>query len=125
MQASEYVTLVEILELTHPYEEFAPLIKRALERLAVEGVPALRSMHFFHDADKAQLGAVITFSSSEQIPAHTAMISQWEEFQKFSKMVKVVELRVHGKISPEVREWLARFGGPVRIFEDYLGGFVR
>lgn len=124
-QASDYFTIVEILELTRPYEECAPLLQRALDRLAVEGVPALVSMHFYHDPEKSQLGAVITFSDATQLLAHTAMISGWEEFQRFAAMIKVVELRVHGQLSPEVHAWLSKFNGPVRVFDKYLGGFVR
>lgn len=125
MQASSYLTLVEILELNRPYEECAPIIRRVLDRLAVEGVPGLASMQFYHDAERAQLGAVITFSDSSQILAHTAMISQWEDFRRFATMIKVIEIRVHGKLSAEAQQWLAQFKGPVRVIEDYVGGFVR
>ena len=125
MQTASYLTLVEILEMTRPYEECAPIIRRVLDRLAVEGVPGLASMHFYHDAERAQLGAVITFSDASQILAHTAMISQWEDFRLFASMIKVIEMRVHGKLSPESRKWLAQFKGPIRVIEEYVGGFVR
>ena len=43
---SEHVTLVELLELTQPYAHVAPLLQRAVQRLAREGVPGLQAMHF-------------------------------------------------------------------------------
>ena len=124
-QARDYLTLVEILELTRPYEECAPIIQRVLDRLAVEGVPGLASMHFYHDAERAQLGAVITFSDSTQILAHTAMISQWEEFRQFAKMIKVVDMRVHGVPNADFTAWVKQFGGALRQFPEPLAGFAR
>ncbi len=39
--ASEHVTLVEILELTRPFEEFAAAVRAAARRLEAEGIKEL------------------------------------------------------------------------------------
>ncbi len=46
------------------------------------------------------------------------MISQWKEFQRFAKMIRLVDMRVHGNLSPEVRQWLSQFDGPLRVFDN-------
>jgi hypothetical protein len=40
-------------------------------------------------------------------------------------MIQVVDMRAHGKLSDDVRTWLAQFNGPLRVFDNFLGGFVR
>ena len=39
--ASEHVTLVEVLELTRPFEEFAAAVEAAALRLEAEGIEEL------------------------------------------------------------------------------------
>ena len=46
-QAAEYVTLVEVLEITAPYEEFEEAIRAATARLEAEGVRELVSVNFY------------------------------------------------------------------------------
>lgn len=123
--ASAYVTLVEILDLKEPYEACAPLIRGMLDRLAKEGVPTLESMRFYHDPAQNQLGAVITFTSARELTTHMAMVGAWPEFQRFAQAVQLIEIRVHGALPPAARAWIGQFKGTLRVFEDFLGGFVR
>ena len=59
--AGDYVTLVEVLELTRPFEEFADAIKAALRRLEAEGVRELVTVQFYADPGSTQVGAILTF----------------------------------------------------------------
>ena len=45
--ATEYVSLVEVLELTVPFEEFEKAIQAAAKRLEDEGVRELVSLNFY------------------------------------------------------------------------------
>lgn len=121
----KYVTLVELLELTVPLAEIAPLLQATLRRLEVEGVPGLVSMQFHANEAQTELGAVITFSDGDQMPAHTEMISGWDEFKRFSKMIKLKEMRVHGTLSPAAEAWIRQFSGPISKFEQPVAAFVR
>lgn len=121
----DHVTLVEVLELTRPYDEVAPLIAAAVRRLEIEGVKALLSMQFYRNDAATELGAVITFASSSQMIEHMNMISAWEEFRCFSTMVKLVDMRVHGTLDPEAEAWIRKFNGPMKKLESHVAGFVR
>ena len=68
---------------------------------------------------------MITFASAADMLAHTAMISGWDEFKAFASMIKVSDMRVHGKLTAEVAAWIAQFNGPLRQFEQHVAGFVR
>ena len=48
--AGEYVTLVEVLELTRPFEEFEAAIKAAARRLQTEGIEELVTLQFYAEA---------------------------------------------------------------------------
>ena len=124
-RAAQQVTLVEILELTQPYAQVAPLLTRAVERLEREGVRGLVSMHFHTRAEQRELAAVITFASAAQMMEHAAMISGWDEFKQFATMVKLVDLRVHGVPSAEFEAWASQFGGPARKYPELVVGFTR
>lgn len=122
---SDYVTLVEILELTRPFEEVAPLLSIAIRRLETEGVKALLSSQFYRNEAGTELGAVIRFANSTQMMEHVNMVSGWEEFRRFATMIKLVDMRVHGKLDPEAEAWIRKFDGPIKKLETLVVGFVR
>lgn len=125
-KASEYVTLVEVLELTVPYEEFEESVGAATRRLEAEGVRELVSVNFYGEPDSTEAGAILIFSDRERMIEHMGMVSQWEEFERFFGMVKPLDVRVYGKLSPEAVAWIGQFGDIVsRKFEDHVAGFVR
>jgi hypothetical protein len=96
-----------------------------LGRLEREGVPGLRSMHFYTRPESNELAAVIRFSDPSQIQAHTDLLSRWGEFQRFGASIRLREMRAHGSISAEVQAWIAKFGGTVAKYEQLVGGFER
>jgi len=68
--AAEYVTLVEIMELTRPFEEFANAIGAAARRLETEGVQELVALHFYGSPESTEAGAILTFSDRERMIDH-------------------------------------------------------
>ena len=74
--ASEYVTLVEVLELTVPYEEFAQAVGAAARRLEAEGVRELVTVHFYGNLRYTEVGATLTSSDRERMIEHIEMISK-------------------------------------------------
>lgn len=123
--ASSYVTLVEAFELTVPLDEVAPILRAVMARLEVEGVASLVSMQFYTSDVPGEMGAIIRFSDPHHFTEHVKMISGWEEFKRFSSMIKLIEIRVHGELSPEVEAWMQQFGGPVKKLRHFVAGFVR
>jgi hypothetical protein len=124
--ATEYVTLVEVMELTRPFEEFAKAIEAASRRLEAEGVEELVAVHFYGSPDSTEAGAILTFSDRERMIDHIEMVSKWEEFERFFATVKPLDVRVYGKLSEEAEEWIGHFGDILsRKFEDHVAGFVR
>jgi hypothetical protein len=123
--ASEYVTLVEVLELTSPFEEFADAIQAAARRLEAEGVSALVSLQFYADPGSTEVGAILTFADRDRMMDHIKMITEWEEFERFFGTVKPIDVRVYGKLSPEAEAWVRQFDVLSRTFEDHVAGFVR
>ena len=97
--ATEYVTLVEVLELTRPFEEFANAIGAASRRLETEGVEELVAVHFYGSPESSEAGAILTFSDRERMIDHIEMISAWEEFEWFFD--KTVDEIVHGDLNLE------------------------
>jgi hypothetical protein len=125
-QATEYVTQVELLELTVPFEEFEEAVRAATGRLEAEGVRELVSMNFYAEPGSTEVGAIITFSDRERMLDHIEMISSWEEFRRFFGTVKPVDVRVYGKLSTDAEAWISQFGDIVsRKFERHVAGFVR
>ncbi len=122
---SDHVTLVEILELTRPYDEVVPFLSAAIRRLETEGVKALLSSQFYRNEAGTELGAVIRFANSSQMMEHVNMVSGWEEFHRFSSMIKLIDMRVHGKLDPEAEAWIRKFNGPIKKLEHLVVGFVR
>jgi hypothetical protein len=124
--AAEYVTLVEVLELTVPFEEFEEAIRAAAARLEAEGVRELVSMNFYGEPGSTQVGAILTFSDRERMKEHMAMVSSWEEFERFFATVKPLDVRVYGRLSADAEAWIGQFGNIVsRKFAEHVAGFVR
>lgn len=123
--ARDAVTLVELLEVTGPFDEAVTLLQTVLARLEHEGVSGLASMQFYADEPRRHLGVIITFSDPAQLLAHTAQISGWDEFRRFSAMFNLLEMRIHGAVSPEVRAWIARFEGTVTTYPEPVAAFFR
>ena len=123
--ATEYVTLVEVMELTRPFEEFAAAIEAASRRLEKEGVQELIAVHFYGSPQSTEAGAILTFSDRDRMIDHIEMISEWEEFEGFFATVKPLDVRVYGKPSEEAEEWIGQFDALSRKFEDHVAGFVR
>ena len=125
-QAENYVTLVEALEITAPYEEFAEAARAATERLEAEGVRELVSVNFYAGPGSTQAGAILIFSESEAMLEHMDLVSSWEEYQRFFATVKPLDVRVYGSLSAEAEAWIGQFGDIVsRKFEHHAAGFVR
>jgi hypothetical protein len=124
--AAEYVTLVEVLELTATYEEFEAAIKAVARRLESEGVRELVSFNFYGEPGSVEVGAILTFSDRERMTEHMGMISSWKEFERFFAVVKPLDVRVYGRLSEEAKAWIGQFGDIVsRKFEHHMAGFVR
>ena len=120
--ASEYVTLVEVLEVTVPYEEFA---QAAVRRLEAEGVRELVAVHFYGDPGSTEVGALLTFSDRELMIEHIERISNWEEFERFFACVRPLDVRVYGRLSEEAEAWIGQFDVLSKKFEHDVAGFVR
>jgi hypothetical protein len=123
--ASEHVTLVEVLELIRPFEEFAAAVRAAARRLEAEGIKELVSLHFYADPGSTEVGALLTLADRERIMEHINMITAWEEFERFFGTVKPIDVRVYGKLSAEAEAWVGQFGVVSKTFEEYVAGFVR
>jgi hypothetical protein len=124
--AEEYVTLVEVLELTVPYEEFEEAVRAAMARLEAEGVRELVSVNFYAQPGSVEVGAILVFSDRERMLDHIRMISSWEEFGRFFSTVKPLDVRVYGRPSVEAEAWMEQFGDIVSTkFEHHTAGFVR
>jgi hypothetical protein len=123
--ASEYVTLVEVLKVIRPFEEFEAAISAAARRLEAEGVKELVTLQFYATPGATEVGAILTFSDRERMMEHISMISGWEEFEKFFATVKPLDVRVYGKLGPEAERWVRQFGVLSKVFEAHVAGFVR
>ena len=124
--ASEHVTLVEVLELTTTFEDFTAAIQAAARRLEAEGIKELVTLQFYATPGSTEVGALLTFADRSRIMEHIDMISEWEEFERFFSTVKPIDVRVYGKLSAEAEEWVRQFGDIVsKKFEYHVAGFVR
>jgi hypothetical protein len=125
-RAAEYVTLVEVLEVTAPVEEFQSTIDAVAARLEAEGVRELVSMNFYEESGSNEVGAILTFSDSKGMLRHMDMVSSWEEYGMFFGTVKPLDVRVYGTLDAEAEAWIRQFGDIVsRKFEHHAAGFVR
>lgn len=124
--ATQYVTLVEVLERIVPFEEFQEVVGAALGRLEAEGVRELVSVNFYGSPDSTEVGAILIFSDGERMLDHMGMVSSWEEFKRFFGAVKPLDVRVYGRLPAEAGAWISQFGDIVsRKFEHHTAGFVR
>jgi D-mannonate dehydratase len=123
--ASEHVTLVEVLELTRTFEEFAVAIRAAARRLEAEGIEELVTLQFYADPGSTEVGAILTFADRSRLMEHIDMITGWEEFERFFSTVKPIDVRVYGKLSVEAEGWVRQFDVVSKTFEDHVAGFVR
>ena len=123
--AGEQVTLVEVLELTRPFEEFAEAIRAAARRLEAEGIEELVTLQFYAAPGSTEVGAILTFTDRDRILEHIGMITGWEEFERFFGTVKPIDVRVYGKLSVEAEAWVRQFGVVSKTFEEHVAGFVR
>jgi hypothetical protein len=123
--ASEHVTLVEVLELTTSFEEFAAAIQAAARRLEVEGIKELVTLQFYASPGSKEVGAILTFADRNRMMKHIEMITQWEEFERFFGTVKPIDVRVYGKLSAQAEEWVRQFDVISKTFEKHVAGFVR
>ena len=119
------VTLVEVLKLIRPYEEFVAVIEAAVRRLEVEGIAELVTLQFYADANSMEAGAILTFTDRNRIMAHINMITGWEEFAQLLKVVMPVDVRVYGQLGEEAKAWIQGFGVVSKMFEQHVVGFVR
>ena len=125
LEAGRYVTLVEVLELTVPYEEFSEAVGAAARRLEAEGMRELVALHFYGSRASTEVGAILTFSDRGRMIEHIEMISKWEEFQRFFACVRPLDVRVYGKLSEEAEAWIGQFDVLSKKFEHHVAGFVR
>src|SRR5215212_4320489 len=123
--ASEHVTLVEVLELTRPFEEFEAAVQAAARRLEAEGIDELVTLRFYADPGSTEAGAILTFSDRDRMAEHIGMITGWEEFERFSETVKPMDVRVYGKLSAEAEAWVRQFDVVSKTFEEHVAGFMR
>ena len=123
--ATEYVTLVEVMELTRPFEEFAQAVRAAARRLEAEGIQELVMLQFYGNPRSTEVGALLTFSDRERMIEHIEMISAWEEFERFFATVRPLDVRVYGRMSEEAEEWIGQFDVLSKKFERHVAGFVR
>jgi hypothetical protein len=123
--ASEHVTLVEVLELTQPFEEFAAAIRATARRLEDEGIRELVTLQFYAEPGSAEVGSILTFTDRTRMMEHISMITQWEEFERCFATVRPQDVRVYGKLSAEAEGWVRQFGVVSKTFEDHVAGFVR
>jgi hypothetical protein len=125
LEAGRYVTLVEVLEMTVPFEEFSEAVGAAARRLEAEGVGELVALHFYCNQESTEVGAILTFSDRERMIEHIEMISKWEEFERFFACVRPLDVRVYGKLSEEAEAWIGQFDVLSKKFEHHVAGFVR
>jgi hypothetical protein len=119
------LTLVEVLTLRVPYEDFAAALGAALRRLEAEGLRQLVSAQFFLDSGNDEVGAVLSFSDHHRVIEHMHQIAEWPEFQAFAHTVRLKDMRVFGRLGPEAEAWISAYGEPGRHFERHVAGFLR
>jgi hypothetical protein len=125
LEADRYVTLVEVLELRVPYEEFAEAVGAVARRLESEGMRELVALHFYGSRASTEVGAILTFSDRGRMIEHIEMISKWEEFERYFACVRPLDVRVYGELSEEAAAWIGQFDVLSQKFEHHVAGFVR
>src|SRR5215216_3785658 len=123
--AHEYVTLVEVLELTRPFEEFAAAVDACVRRLEAEGVRELVTIQFYSNPGSTEVGALLSFADRERVVEHLNLITRWEQFERFFSMVTPRDVRIYGRLSAEAEAWVRQFDVISKTFERHVAGFVR
>lgn len=123
--ASDYVTLVEVLELTRPYPEFVGAVRAFIQRLAVEGIRELVMMQVYTTPDPTEAGILLTFADRNHVVDHMNLIGEWAEFRHFATTVKPVDVRVYGQLNVEAAAWSRQFIDLRKAFDTHVAGFVR
>ena len=123
--ADEYVTLVEVLELTRPFEEFAAAVDACVRRLEAEGVRELVTIQFYSNPGSTEVGALLSFADRERVVEHLNLITRWEQFERFFSMVTPRDVRIYGRLSAEAEAWVRQFDVISKTFERHVAGFVR
>ena len=123
--ASDYVTLVEVFELTRPFEEFEAAVQAATQRLETEGIQELVMVQFYAKPDSSEAGALLSFADRSMVIQHMNMISDWEEFRQLTSTIKPIDVRVYGQLSVEAAAWVQQFIVVSKTFEEHVAGFVR
>lgn len=124
-EADEYVTLVEVLELTRPYEEFEAAARAAAHRLETEGIQALVTLQFYARPGSKEVGAILTFSDRNRMMQHINMITAWDEFRQFFRTIRPIDVRIYGRLTPDVEAWIGQFNVVRKMFDHHVTGFVR
>ena len=124
-RASDRITLVEVFELTAPFDAFVATVQAAARRLEREGVSGLVGVRFYGRPGDSEAGAVITFADSSQVMDHIRMITGWPEFKALLGVMKPIDVRVYGRLTPEAQAWLRTMNVVTKVFEDCVAGFVR
>ncbi|WP_163998424.1 hypothetical protein [Pyxidicoccus caerfyrddinensis] len=125
LPATERITLVEVFELTAPFDVFEATIRAAVRRLEIEGVSRLVGVQFYGSPGDSEAGAIITFADSSQVMDHIHMISGWPEFKALLGVVKPIDVRVYGRLGEEAHAWLRTMNVVSKVFENPVAGFVR
>jgi hypothetical protein len=123
--AADYVVLVEVLEIIGSLEDFAAASQAAVARLEREGVRELVSIRFLLEPHSREVGAILIFSDRERMMDHIRQVSAWDEFRLFFSMVRPLDVRVYGRLTPEAEAWIAQFDVLSKRFEEPVAGFVR
>jgi hypothetical protein len=122
---SDHVTLVEVLELTGSFAEFASASQALARRLEAEGIAELVAAQFYAAASATEIGGVITFADYRQVIRHITMIAAWDEFRQLLGVARLIDMRVYGPLSAEAEAHLQTMNGLSRRFATPVAGFAR
>ena len=122
---SQRVTLVEVVELIRPFEEFAAAAEAGVRRLEAEGIASLIRIQFYVNPGSTEAGAILTFADPAEIVTHINRVKDWPEFHALVRTVKPRNALVYGKLPHEADEWLRNAFPILQKFETHLAGFVR
>jgi hypothetical protein len=123
--ACNHVTLVEVLELTGSFAEFAAVSQSLARRLEAEGIAELVSAQFYAASPATEVGALITFTDYRQVTRHITMITAWDEFRQLLGLTKLIDMRVYGPLGEEGLAFLRTMNGVSKRFATPMAGFVR
>ena len=123
--ARNHVTLVEVLELTGSFAEFAAVSQAVVRRLEIEGIAELVAVQFYAAANTTEVGGLLTFVDYRQVVRHITMITAWDEFKQLLSLTRLIDMRVYGPLSAEGEAYLQTMNGVSKRFATPVTGFVR